>query len=67
MNRDRIEGSWKQAKGKIRELWSELTEDDLGVIQGKREQLAGRIQHAYGVSKDQAGKQLARFESQLRD
>jgi uncharacterized protein YjbJ (UPF0337 family) len=63
MNRDRIEGSWKQARGKARELWGKITEDDFDLIQGKREQLAGKIQHAYGVSKDQAARQLARLES----
>jgi uncharacterized protein YjbJ (UPF0337 family) len=63
MNWDRIEGNWKQAKGKIKEQWGRLTDDDLDIINGKREQLAGKIQHAYGVSKDEAEKQLSRFES----
>jgi uncharacterized protein YjbJ (UPF0337 family) len=67
MNQDRIEGHWKQAKGKARELWGKIIEDDFDVIQGKREQLAGRIQHAYGVSKEQAARQLARFESRLHE
>jgi uncharacterized protein YjbJ (UPF0337 family) len=67
MNWDRIEGNWKQAKGKIKEQWGKLTDDDLDIIDGKREQLAGRIQHAYGVSKDEAEKQLARFESRYEE
>jgi len=67
MNWDRIAGNWKQAKGKIRARWGEVSDNDLQVIEGKREQLAGKIQHAYGVSKDQAEKQLARFESRLED
>jgi uncharacterized protein YjbJ (UPF0337 family) len=67
MNWDRIEGNWKQAKGKIREQWGKLTDDDLDIIDGKREKLAGKIQHAYGVSKDEAEKQLAHFESRYRE
>jgi len=67
MNWDRIEGNWKQAKGKIKEQWGRLTDDDLNIINGKREQLAGKIQHAYGVSKDEAEKQLSRFESHYND
>lgn len=67
MNWDRIEGNWKQAKGRIKEQWGKLTDDDLDVIDGKREQLAGKIQHAYGVSKDEAEQQLARFESRYRN
>jgi uncharacterized protein YjbJ (UPF0337 family) len=67
MNWDRIEGNWKQAKGKIKEQWGRLTDDDLNIIDGKREQLAGKIQHAYGVSKDEAEKQLSRFESHYHD
>ncbi|MFZ5509417.1 MAG: CsbD family protein, partial [Pseudomonadota bacterium] len=44
MNRDRIEGNWKQLKGKIKERWGELTDDELDQIEGRREQLAGKIQ-----------------------
>ena len=44
MNRDRIEGNWKMMKGKIQEQWGKLTDDDLDVIEGKREQMIGKIQ-----------------------
>ncbi|HKV28315.1 MAG TPA: CsbD family protein [Candidatus Acidoferrales bacterium] len=44
MDWNRVEGSWKFYKGKIKESWGKLTEDDLYVIDGKREQLAGRLQ-----------------------
>jgi uncharacterized protein YjbJ (UPF0337 family) len=63
MNWDRIEGDWKIAKGKVKEQWGKLTDDDLDIIEGKREQLAGKIQNAYGVSRDEAEKQLTQFET----
>jgi uncharacterized protein YjbJ (UPF0337 family) len=51
---DRIEGSWKQIKGKVKEQWGKLTDDDLDVIAGKRDQLLGRIQERHGVAKHEA-------------
>jgi uncharacterized protein YjbJ (UPF0337 family) len=62
MNKDRIEGNWKQVKGKVKEQWGKLTDDDLDVISGKREQLAGRIQERHGVNKDEAEKQIKDWE-----
>ena len=52
MNQDRIQGRWKQLKGKVREQWGRLTEDDLDVIAGRRDQLLGRIQQRHGVARD---------------
>jgi uncharacterized protein YjbJ (UPF0337 family) len=63
MNWDRIEGSWKQMKGKVKEQWGKLTDDDLDQIGGKRDQLVGRIQKSYGIGKDEADKQLTDWES----
>lgn len=62
MNQDRIEGNWKQVKGKVREQWGKLTDDDIDVIAGKRDQLLGRIQERHGVSKDEADKQVKNWE-----
>jgi len=67
MNWDRIEGNWKQFKGKVHAQWGKLTDDDLEVIDGHREELAGRIQEVYGISKDEAERQIERFESSLSD
>jgi len=53
MDWDRIEGNWKQAKGKVKEQWGKLTDDDLDVVAGKRDQLEGKIQERYGIAKDQ--------------
>jgi len=52
MDWNRIEGNWKQAKGKIKEQWGKLPDDDLDVIAGKRDQLEGKIQERYGLEKD---------------
>jgi uncharacterized protein YjbJ (UPF0337 family) len=62
MNWDRVEGNWKQLKGKVREQWGKLTNDDLDVIAGKRDKLAGRLQETYGIKKDEAEKQIKDFE-----
>jgi uncharacterized protein YjbJ (UPF0337 family) len=61
MNWDRIEGNWKQLKGKAKVRWGKLTDDDLDVIAGKRDQLCGKLQEAYGVSKDEAERQIGEF------
>ena len=53
-----MEGSWKQAKGKVKEQWGKLTDDDLDAIAGKQEQLEGRLQQRYGYAKDQAAKEV---------
>ena len=52
MNWDRIEGNWKEFKGKARQQWGKLTDDDIDVVEGKRTELAGRIQQRYGVAQD---------------
>src|SRR5882762_3512044 len=67
MNWDRIEGNWKQAKGKVKEQWGKLTDDELDKIAGKRDQLVGKIQNSYGIGKDEAEKQLNEWESRQRD
>ena len=66
MNWDRIEGNWKQVKGKVKEQWGKLTDDDIDVIAGKRDQLVGKIQEQYGISKEEAEKQVERFGAVLR-
>ena len=51
MNKDEIGGNWKQFKGKAKEQWGKLTDDDMTVIEGKRDQLVGKIQERYGYGK----------------
>ena len=62
MNKDTVEGNWKQFKGKVKEQWGKLTDDDFDVIAGKRDQLLGRIQERHGVSRDEAEKQVSSWE-----
>ena len=62
MNKHIFEGNWKQLKGKVQEQWGKLTNDDLDVIAGRREQVAGKIQERYGISKDEAERQLKAWE-----
>lgn len=63
MNWDRIEGNWVEFKGKVKEQWGELTNDDLDQIRGKRDQLAGKIQQRYGIEKDKVEEQLKEWEN----
>jgi len=65
MNRDIIEGNWKQLKGKLKEQWGKLTDDDIDVIEGKREMLAGKIQERYGITKDEAEKHVKEWEKKF--
>jgi uncharacterized protein YjbJ (UPF0337 family) len=58
MDWNRIEGNWKQVKGRVKEQWGKLTDDDLDVINGRREQLAGKMQERYGIAKDEADRQI---------
>ena len=67
MNWDRIEGSWKTAMGQAKAQWGKLTDDDLSIVAGRRDQLIGKIQERYGVAKDDAEKQIARWQRQATD
>jgi uncharacterized protein YjbJ (UPF0337 family) len=67
MDWNRIEGNWKQLKGKIQTQWGKLTDDDLDVIAGRREQLAGKVQERYGLAKDRAEHEIAEWERRYED
>jgi uncharacterized protein YjbJ (UPF0337 family) len=58
MDWNRVEGNWKQIKGKVKEKWGKLTDDDLDVIGGRRDQLEGKLQERYGLAKDQVRKDI---------
>jgi len=66
MNRDIIEGNWKQLKGSIKEQWGNLTDDQLDVIAGKRDKFAGKLQESYGITKNEADKQISAFQKRQR-
>lgn len=62
MNKDEACGNWKQFKGKVKEQWGKLTDDYMTIIEGKRDQLVGKIQERYGYQKDQAEKEVDSWE-----
>jgi len=66
MDWNRVEGNWKQFKGKIKEKWGDLTDDDLDKIAGRRDQLEGKIQERYGLKKDQVRKDVDDWFSMQR-
>jgi uncharacterized protein YjbJ (UPF0337 family) len=67
MDWDVIEGDWTQFKGLVKQKWGKLTDDNLDIIAGRREQLAGRLQQTYGITKDQAEVQVKAFEELHKD
>jgi len=67
MNWDRFEGNWKNLSGKLKEQWGKLTDDDINVVAGRRDQLAGKLQERYGIVKEDAEKQLAEWQRSASD
>jgi uncharacterized protein YjbJ (UPF0337 family) len=65
MNHDTISGQWKQLGGQIKKQWGKLTDDDLKVVEGNAQMLAGRLQERYGIARDEAEKQVRDFEREL--
>jgi uncharacterized protein YjbJ (UPF0337 family) len=61
MNEDWVKGNWMQFRGKVREQWGKLTNDDLDVIEGRSEQLIGKLQERYGIAREEAEKQFREF------
>jgi uncharacterized protein YjbJ (UPF0337 family) len=67
MNWDIVAGNWKQFKGTVKAQWGKLSDDHLDVIAGKRDQLVGKLQESYGITKDEAEKQIKLFEEANKD
>ncbi len=61
MNRDQVEGKWKQIKGEAKVAWGKLTDDDLDQAEGNAEKLAGLVQEKYGKTREEAEKEVNRF------
>jgi uncharacterized protein YjbJ (UPF0337 family) len=65
---EKVKGSWDQTKGAVKEQWGELTDDDLLAIEGRRDQLVGKIQTRYGISREAAEAQVGAWEKgRLKD
>ena len=58
MNSDQLKGNWNILKGKAKQQWGKLTDDDIDVIDGKRDELVGKIQKSYGISREEAERQV---------
>jgi len=67
MHWDEIKDNWSHIAGRAKDQWDRLTDDDLTTIDGRREQLAGKIQERYGLAKDAAEKQLIDWEIKVHD
>lgn len=59
MTDDVLKGKWKQVRGKAKEWWGNLTDDDLDTIDGQREQLVGKLQEKYGYTKEKAARDVS--------
>jgi len=65
VNKETLQGQWKQFQGKIKEKWGKLTDDELTQINGRREMLVGKLQEKYGMAKERAEKEVQSFEESL--
>jgi uncharacterized protein YjbJ (UPF0337 family) len=54
MNSDQFEGKWKQLKGQVKQRWGKFTDDDITALSGKKDELVGKIQERYGITREQA-------------
>jgi uncharacterized protein YjbJ (UPF0337 family) len=65
MNEQTLKGDWMILKGKLKEKWGKLTDDDLDVLEGKRDQLAGTLARRYGYAKEEAEREIREFNERL--
>jgi uncharacterized protein YjbJ (UPF0337 family) len=65
MSNDRVASAWHQIKGKAKERWGKLTDDDLKQLEGRAEQLAGKLQERYGLVREEAEHQAREFRRQV--
>ena len=64
MNWDTVEGTWKQLRGRVRQKWGELTDDDLTTFGGNSDQLSGLLQQRYGYARDRAEREINEFSNE---
>ena len=65
MNKDTVQGDWKIMKGKIKQAWGKLTDDQIDMAEGNLDKLEGEIQRSYGISKDEAHKKYSEWKHKL--
>jgi uncharacterized protein YjbJ (UPF0337 family) len=66
MNKDQIAGNWKQISGAIRTEWGKLTDNDIAIINGNADILAGKLQERYGLAVEEAQTRIKAFEERLK-
>jgi uncharacterized protein YjbJ (UPF0337 family) len=67
MNKDILEGNWKQVRGRVREWWGRLTDDEIDQIMGRRDVLAGKLQEKYGYTREEAENSIREFVDSVED
>jgi len=67
MNQEQASGNWNIFKGKVKEQWGKLTDDDMKVLEGNRDQLVGSVQKRYGIAKEEAERQVNEFRNRNAD
>lgn len=67
MNWDIVQGNWSQWKGRLKEKWGDLTDDDIQMLDGKKDQIAGKLQERYGIAREEADRQLDEWASGYND
>jgi uncharacterized protein YjbJ (UPF0337 family) len=65
MNKDQMAGTWHQIRGKVKEQWGKLTDDDLKQLEGHAEQLVGKLQERYGLAREEAERQAKEFRKRI--
>jgi len=63
MNKDIVQGNFKQLKGKIKQQWGKLTDDEIDQLEGHTEILAGKLQERYGLGREEAERQVKEFRT----
>lgn len=64
MNKNLFAGQWKEFKGKVKEQWAKLTDDDIAQVEGRRDRLLGVLQQRYGYLKERAEEELKKWEKE---
>jgi uncharacterized protein YjbJ (UPF0337 family) len=66
LNKDILEGKWKQLRGDIKERWGKLTDDEIDQIEGRFDKFVGKIQEKYGYSEPEAEAEIKRFLNEIK-
>lgn len=65
MNKDIFEGKWEEVKGRMKQVWGKLTDDDLKQIEGNQQEIFGKLQKHYGYSEEQVKKAIKDFQGKI--